>query len=122
MYAPDGCAVRMVDLPYKVGAMVAFDEDGFASIYLNARWPRDRQKKALRHELRHIENNDAYNDKDIRAIEREADGQPVYTDYKLHPCRDVERNMRTLRRLGIITEDWRRDALLGLTDGGTYET
>ena len=115
MYAPDGCAVRVIDLPYKVGAMVAFDEDGFASIYLNARWSLERQKKALRHELRHIENDDVYNDKDIQTIEREADWQPVNTSYKI-PHRDVERDIQTLRRLGIITNDWQSDPLLNITE------
>lgn len=112
MYAPDGCAVRLIDLPYSVGAMVAFDEDGYASIYLNARWPQEQRKKALRHELRHIENGDAYNGKDIHTIEREADGllpQAKHTS-------TVQRDLATLRRLGILTTDLQHDPLLNLPD------
>jgi hypothetical protein len=114
MYAPDGCAVRLVDLPYSVGAMVAFDETGYASIYLNARWPNEQRKQALKHELRHIANDDIYNDTDIRAIERRADGAPVTTDSK-PPRRTVDRDMATLRRLGLLSVG-RDDPLLNLPD------
>lgn len=107
--------MRVIDLPYKVGAMVAFDENGFASIYLNARWPKEKQKQALRHELLHIENEDAYNDKDIRTIEAIADAEAVIKRHEL-PRRDVQRDLMTLRRLGIITDDWRDDPLLNLPD------
>lgn len=74
MMVPSGCAVRVIDLPHSVGAMVAFDEDGYASVYLNARWPFECQRKALQHELRHIAHNDAFNARDIQSIERDEEG------------------------------------------------
>lgn len=74
MIAPSGCSVRLIDLPYKVGGIVAFDADGFASIYLNARWSREQQRKALRHEIRHINNDDIFNGKSIQEIEVEKGG------------------------------------------------
>lgn len=71
---PSGCCVRLIDLPVSVDAMVAFDEDGYASIYLNARLTYEKQRMALRHELRHIHNDDAHNKTDIHAAERRASG------------------------------------------------
>ena len=56
---------------------IAVDENDYTSIYINARWPREKQRRAFRHELRHIENDDIYNAKDIRTVEREADGVPA---------------------------------------------
>lgn len=109
--------------------MVAFDEDGFASIYLNARLSHEKQQKALRHELRHINGDDAYNATDIKVAERCADGTSA--DYKpkiiraselprmLHkpaPTAAVLRDMATLKRLGILTNGWRDDPLLNLPD------
>lgn len=66
------CYVRLIDLPVSVNALVAFDEDGFASIYLNARLSREKQRKSLRHELRHIHRDDAYNNIGIKTIEQNA--------------------------------------------------
>lgn len=67
--APDGCCVRLIDLPYSVGAMVALDENGYASIYINARQSYEKQKKCLRHELRHLQYNDMFNNKSIYEVE-----------------------------------------------------
>ena len=63
--APGGCSIRLLDMPYSVGAVVSYDHDGYASIYLNARLSREDQRRGLRHELRHINNNDLYNNKGI---------------------------------------------------------
>lgn len=102
----------MIDLPYSVDELVSVDEDGFASIYLNARHSYEQQKKGLRHALRHLAGDDFNNDKDIRTIEREADGKPQIIP---KPRRDIDCDMATLRRIGIIT-DWRDDPLLNLPD------
>lgn len=92
---------------------MSVDEEGFASIYLNARQSYEQQKEGLRHALRHLAGDDFYNGKDIRTIEREADGLPQIIQPKPH--RDIERDMATLRRIGIIT-DWRDDPLLNIPD------
>lgn len=73
MIAPAGCSIRLIDLPYSIGAMVTEDEDGYASIYLNARYTAERQRKCLQHELKHLENDDIYNRAGIRTIEWYAD-------------------------------------------------
>ena len=49
--------------------MVSFDVDGFANIYINAHLTYEERAKAVRHELRHIANGDAYNALNIRHIE-----------------------------------------------------
>lgn len=89
------------------------DEEGFASIYLNARHSYEQQRKGLRHALRHLAGDDFNNAKDIRTIEREADGLPQII--RPTPRRDIDRDMATLRRIGIIT-DWRDDPLLNIPD------
>lgn len=126
---PSGCCVRLIDLPVSVGAMVAFDEDGFASIYLNARLSHEKQQKALRHELRHINGDDAYNATDIKVAEHCADGTPAAhkpriiraselpsMPQKSMPTNAVLWDMETLKRLGILTNSWWNDPLLNLPD------
>ena len=61
--------MRLIDLPYSVGALVSVDDDGFASIYLNSRLTVEKQKKCLRHELRHLADDDVYNSKGIIEVE-----------------------------------------------------
>lgn len=96
-FLPSGCCVRLIDLPTSVDAMVAFDEEGYASIYLNSRLSYEKQRDALRHELRHIDHDDAYNTTDLQAAERRADGVMGHNPV-------VMRDMATLKRLGILTD------------------
>lgn len=71
MRIPPWCAVRLIDLPYRVGAMIAVDDDGFTNIYINARLALERQKKCLKHELRHMRNDDVFSSRTIRDVEAE---------------------------------------------------
>ena len=105
----------MIDLPYSVDELVSIDENGYASIYLNARLSYDQQRTGMCHALRHLARDDFYNNKDIRTVEREADGKPQIKQ-QAEPCRDVYRDMATLRRLGILTVG-RDDPLLNLPGG-----
>lgn len=50
--------VRVVDMPYGIHGCVMLNDDGTHSVYINARDSVDRQRKAYKHELRHIINND----------------------------------------------------------------
>ncbi len=61
--------VRLIDLPPHVKGLVQFDETGFANVYINARLSYVEQKKTFKHELKHIRNDDAYNDDDIYSVE-----------------------------------------------------
>ena len=63
--------VREIPLPYSVKGMVTPNaEDDSFSIYINALLPDEQKKKALDHEIKHIENDDFYNGKSIEEIER----------------------------------------------------
>ena len=63
--------VRVVEFPKGVNRIgfVLLNPDGTYSIYLNARASHAQKKKAMRHEMRHMANDDLYGDKDIRTIE-----------------------------------------------------
>ena len=61
--------VRLVKLPGDIHGAVRLSEDGFINIYINDQLSPDAQRKAFEHELRHISNNDFYNDKPIQEIE-----------------------------------------------------
>ena len=63
--------VRVIDFPQGVNRVgfVLLNSDGTYSVYLNARALAYAQKKAMRHEYRHMANDDLYGDKDITTIE-----------------------------------------------------
>lgn len=73
---PDDAIVRLIDLPPGIGGAVMEDEDGFVSIYVNARHGHYAQLDDLDHEIAHIENDDLHNDDPIEVIEARADGLP----------------------------------------------
>ena len=66
--------VREVVMPFEVKGIVTpnADDDGF-SIYINALLSDDQKRKALDHEIHHIEHDDFYNGKDIEDIEKSAE-------------------------------------------------
>ena len=70
MMIPDGCTVRLIDLPYRVGGFVCESPDGHINVYLNARLNRARNRKSFRHEFDHIKNGDLHSDRTIREVER----------------------------------------------------
>jgi len=69
MITPEEYCVRLLDLPCSVKAVVVFDDEGFPNIYVNARLSREEQAEALQHEIRHIQQNDAYSSRSIRDVE-----------------------------------------------------
>lgn len=68
-------AVRLVDLPPAVGGFIAESTDGFANIYINARYGDRGQRRALRHELDHAENDDLHSTEPVTVIEARAEGR-----------------------------------------------
>lgn len=50
--------VRLIDLDENIGGVTAVDEDGFASVYINARQSQAKQTRSLFHELAHIARDD----------------------------------------------------------------
>lgn len=65
----DEYIVRLMDLPLSIKGIVALDESGFPNIYINSRLSLDEQRKAVKHELKHIARNDFYNNADIKSVE-----------------------------------------------------
>lgn len=62
--------VRVIDFPTcTCGGMVMPNDDGTFSVYINAKVSADQQRRAYRHEVNHIENDDFYNGKSIREAE-----------------------------------------------------
>lgn len=50
--------VRLIDLDTHVRGVTAVDENGFASVYINARQAQPAQYAAFLHELEHIKRDD----------------------------------------------------------------
>lgn len=63
--------VYLVSFPHNVkgNGLLALNDDGTYSVYINARASSHAQKKAMQHEYAHMANDDMYGDKDIRTIE-----------------------------------------------------
>ena len=53
--------VRYISLPCTVKGVTVMDKDGFYNIYINSQLSFEEQKKAIRHELQHIDREDFYN-------------------------------------------------------------
>lgn len=62
--------VYVIDLPFGVNEVVTPCLEGY-TVYINARLDHEKQLKAYRHALWHIENND-FEKYDVQAIEAEA--------------------------------------------------
>jgi len=75
MIPPDGYTVRYSEaLPLCCRGVTVVDHEGFANIYLNPRYDLGHQKAAIKHELAHVMNDDAYNQDSIPLIEARAAG------------------------------------------------
>lgn len=70
----DEYTVRLIDMPTDVGGLIKESPDGYLNIYINARHSRAGQRKSLRHELRHADNDDLHSDEPLEIIETRADG------------------------------------------------
>ena len=61
--------VRVVDLPHQVKGVCSPNEDGTYNMYLNARYSRESLLDTYFHEEGHMENDDFWNERDIRDVE-----------------------------------------------------
>lgn len=52
--------IFFIDLPYSTNGLTILENDGFYSIYINARLDYSSQQKAINHELAHIKRHDIY--------------------------------------------------------------
>ena len=66
----DEYRVYLMPFPGNVLAAVRLDAEGYPSIYINDRLSPEAKKRAFLHELRHIEDDDFYNDRSIEEVER----------------------------------------------------
>ena len=60
------------DLPYTVHGIVIMDDSSDYNVYINSRLSCDEQKKALKHEMTHIENGDYDSNSSIERVEERA--------------------------------------------------
>lgn len=65
----DEYRVYLVKLPATIHGAVRLDQDGFPSIYINDDLSPQAKKDAFDHEMRHIRNDDMYNDRPIEEVE-----------------------------------------------------
>jgi len=75
MTLPEDCVVRLIDLPPDVGGFITESPDGCRNIYINARYGEDGRREALRHEMRHADNDDLHSTEPIGVIEARASGE-----------------------------------------------
>jgi hypothetical protein len=71
----DDYRVYLVKLPATVRGAVRIDNDGFASIYINEQLSPQAKKAAFLHEIRHLQNDDMFNNKSIYEVEGLCQGQ-----------------------------------------------
>ena len=71
----DDYRVYLVKLPGTVHGAIRIDNDGFASIYINEQLSPQAKRAAFLHEIRHLQNDDMYNDKSIYEVEGLCQGQ-----------------------------------------------
>lgn len=68
----DEIICRFVGLPATVKAVTVVDNDGDYNVYINAYLSFEEQKKAYRHEARHIKKNHFFTQKAVKDCEKEA--------------------------------------------------
>ena len=66
--------IRYLEVPGTVRAVTMVDEEGDYNIYVNPSLSHEEQRKACRHEMRHIKKNHFYNEKkSVSTCETEAE-------------------------------------------------
>lgn len=63
--------VVLYSLPPKVKGFIVADENGDTTIVLNSALTHEANEETYLHELKHIKNNDLYNEGDVQDIESE---------------------------------------------------
>jgi len=61
--------VRIIDLPSTIHGVTVRDEDGNYNIYINSSLCEDARRRAIEHELKHIERGDFDSLSDISDLE-----------------------------------------------------
>lgn len=69
---PDDYHAYYIPMPCRIRGLVSMDENCYPSVYINSRLSREMQRRALFHELKHIERGDPYNTLSIHEVEGRA--------------------------------------------------
>lgn len=75
MIAAEDYFVRIVELPASVRGVTVPNDDGTFSIYINALYADEAQRRTLRHELEHIARDHFYKAEPLERQEAEAEGK-----------------------------------------------
>lgn len=62
--------VRMINLPGDIHGAIRISDTDFANIYINDQLSPMAKRRAFRHEIRHLEKGDLYNDASITEVEK----------------------------------------------------
>ena len=65
----DEYRVYLMPFPGDILGAVRIDAEGFPSIYINDALSPEAKRRALEHELKHIQNDDFFNGKSIQEVE-----------------------------------------------------
>ena len=77
-YADIDYFVRKIDFPNMASPGVSISNgDGTFTILINTRFPENKQKEALEHELRHLVQEHFYRDEDLIKMEKAANGETI---------------------------------------------
>lgn len=68
----DDIVCRTIELPSRVNAVTVVDENGDFNVYVNARLSYQEQRKAYKHECRHIRRQHFHSQKSVDICEQEA--------------------------------------------------
>ncbi len=71
----DDVICRFIGLPAKINAVTVVDNNGDFNVYINANLSCEEQKKAYRHEVRHIRKNHFFIQKPVKDCEIEANNK-----------------------------------------------
>ena len=67
----DEVYIRLVPLPSTVYGVTVKDENGDFNVYINSNLSAPAQDRAIKHELKHIERGDFYDDTPIEVLEKD---------------------------------------------------
>lgn len=71
----DEVICRLISLPAKINAVTVVDDNGDFNIYINVNLSYEEQRKAYRHETRHIRKNHFFIQKAVKDCEKEANNK-----------------------------------------------
>ena len=103
-------AVRLIRLPPKVRGVTVPNDDGTFSVYINALYDVDSQRRTLEHELEHLARDHFYSVAPVAVQEAEASGRAAAPPVPRPPrhyasLRELERYLRSVGALDKTLEE-----------------